>query len=106
MFRSRSIVAASILAMAPIGAAALPRAPTEETELRLDRLLEPAPPQGAQDGIAEGELTQSFDRLKEQILELVPGSTLETLARTLVDQQVELRLSSDRALVVFKLTLD
>lgn len=53
------------------------------------------------------ELQSGFEveALKEQMLEWIPDGTLETVARTLTDRTVQLRLSSEQAVVLVKLPL-
>lgn len=43
--------------------------------------------------------------LREQLVSLLPGETLEDVARTLADRKVQVRLSADRAVVVVELPL-
>lgn len=53
------------------------------------------------------ELQSGFEpeALKEQLLEWLPGGTLETVARTLADRTVQVKLSSDQAVVVVKVPI-
>lgn len=43
--------------------------------------------------------------LQEQLIGLLPGETLEDVARTLASRKVELKLSSERAVLVVRLPL-
>lgn len=45
------------------------------------------------------------DDLREQLLGLIPGETLETVARTLTDRTVQLRFSSDKAVVLVRIPI-
>lgn len=43
--------------------------------------------------------------LREHLIGLLPGETLEDVVRTIADKKVQFRLSSDRALVVVRLPI-
>lgn len=112
MIRSSFIFAALLAVLLPLGASALPQVPAAETENRLERLLTqpteriaslPVEPAGAPPSTATVE---SYEQLKEQILGLLPGDALEFVARSLVDRQVQVKLSSRKALFVFQLPLE
>lgn len=59
----------------------------------------------ADDGIPPELRATRHEDLKEQLLDLIPGETLETVARTLADKKVQLRFSQERAVVVVRLPL-
>jgi len=67
------------------------------------RLDEPAPQPPAPR--LEHRVGIAPDDLREQLIGLLPGETLEDVVRTLADRKVQVRLSSDRALVVVRLPI-
>ncbi len=105
--RCHILFALGVLAL-PLGASSLPSPPREDPDQALERLLdsregEPSGPDGMAGPV---HMEESFDRLKEQILGLIPGDALESVARTFVDRRLELQVSPERAVFVVRLPID
>lgn len=94
--------------LAPVAAGALPSsAPKGDVEERLDLLLEPpgagTSKKGERAGAGDGV---DIERLKEHLIGLVPGEALESIARRLVDRQLQVQVSSKKTIFVFSMELD
>lgn len=122
-FRVRAFAIAMLAGALPLGASALPEpaaAPESDEERssqELERLLVTEPASGppallvAQAPVPGKtlpmlEAEESLGRLREQILKLVPGETLESLARRLAERQLQVKVSSKRTMVIVELPLD
>src|SRR5690554_6323712 len=113
MIRSSSIMLAMLVSLLPLGAVALLQIPAAETEHRIEVLLRQPPaaltsalPLEPGAATSSAETAESYGQLKEQILGLIPGDALEFVARGLADQQFQVKLSSKKALLVFRLPLE
>lgn len=89
------LVAALLFTPASAAAAASPSLARQALDSRLD---EPAVEDRPQ-------LRDEGGDLREQIIDLLPGDTLEEVARTLASRKVQLKLSSERAVLVVRLPI-
>jgi hypothetical protein len=94
----------TLLAVAQSAAAVAPAQSPALARRALDARLDEPEPLQPQPRLESREIVEPDD-LREQIIGLLPGETLEGVARTLADRKVQLRLSSDRALVLVRVPI-
>ncbi|WP_373045657.1 hypothetical protein [Vulgatibacter sp.] len=91
--------------LATTASAGSPEQSTALARQALDRKLDGPPTGEERSAVPRLEIRQSGSELREQLIGLLPGETLEDVARTLANRQVEVRLSSDRAFFLVRVPL-